>query len=124
MTIDQFALGSQPFAVRVEWQDRLALVAVQGDLDLANAPGLTKSLDAVFAEEPRAIVIDLSRVAFLASAGMSVLAAAHQRVDPSTAFAVVAHGPATGRPLQLVGLDQTFAVYPTTDEALAELAAG
>ena len=38
--------------------------------------------------------------------------------------AIVADGPATGRPLTLVGLDEVFGIYATVDEALVAIHAG
>jgi len=38
-------------------------------------------------------------------------------------FAVVADGPATSRPLKLVGIAEVVGLYPTLDEALATLTA-
>jgi anti-anti-sigma factor len=64
------------------------------------------------------LVIDLSEVGFLASAGLQALVAAHNNVSQSAQFAVVANSAATSRPIQLTGLDQIFELYPTLDEAL------
>ena len=72
----------------------------------------------------KAVVIDLSDVSFLASAGMSLLASTHQKLGGAAGFAVVADGPSTGRPLTLVGLHEVFGIYATVDEALAALTDG
>ena len=83
--------------------------------------GLTPAAvtEAVARKKPAALVVDLSAVDFLASAGMSTLITAHEDIAPQARFAVVADGPATSRPLRLVGIDQIFAVYRTLDDALA-----
>ena len=73
---------------------------------------------------PSALVIDLSKVEFLASAGMTVLVSAHAEVVPPTKFAVVADGPATSRPIKLTGIDSVFPLYRTLDGALSGLAGG
>jgi hypothetical protein len=38
-------------------------------------------------------------------------------------FAVVADGPATSRPIKLLGVDSIVALFPTLEEALADVAA-
>ncbi|MDJ0395253.1 STAS domain-containing protein [Rhodococcus sp. G-MC3] len=108
----------------VHWQDDTVIVTVSGELDLVTAPQLSESMELVLGKHPTGVVIDLSKVGFLASAGMSLLASTHQKISGTTGFAVVADGPATGRPLTLVGLDQVFGIFATVDEALAALQAG
>lgn len=120
MSAEAAPSGSEAFEVRVSTHGTTVLVSVTGELDMTTAPQLTESVDAVMEGSPRRIVIDLSDVGFLASAGMSVLLDTHARVDDGASFGVVADGPHTGRPLELVGLDGTFTVYATLDAALAD----
>ena len=68
-------------------------------------------------------MIDFSDVEFLASAGMGVLVAVHDEVTPDIHFCVVADGPATSRPLKLVGIADLIKLYATRDEALSALSA-
>ncbi len=63
----------------------------------------------------------MTAVEFLASAGMGVLIAAQDELAPDTRFAVVADGPATSRPLKLVGVTDVVDLYATLDEALTAL---
>lgn len=124
MTLEESGLGPQHFDVTVQWQDDTVIVTVSGELDLVTAPQLSESMELVLEKQPAGVVIDLSKVGFLASAGMSLLASTHQKISGSTGFAVVADGPSTGRPLSLVGLDQVFGIFATVDEALAVLRTG
>lgn len=124
MTIDESGLGPQHFDVTVEWRERTVIVTVSGELDLVTAPQLSESVQLVLEKSPTAVVIDLSKVGFLASAGMSLLASTHQQLGSEAGFAVVADGPSTGRPLTLVGLDQVFGIFGTVDEALSSLHTG
>ncbi|CRZ14374.1 anti-anti-sigma factor [Mycolicibacterium neworleansense] len=71
---------------------------------------------------PKAVVVDLSEVDFLASAGMGLLVSTHNALAPAVRFAVVASGPATGRPLALVGITNIIDVYATLAEALVAVA--
>ena len=104
------------------WFGDVAVVSVSGELDMLTTPELVRAIEAAARKEPSALVVDLSAVQFLASAGMSTLITAHEDVTPRARFAVVADGPATSRPLRLVGIDQIFTVYRTLDDALAGIA--
>ncbi|MDT5067556.1 MAG: anti-sigma factor antagonist, partial [Mycobacterium sp.] len=73
------------------------------------------------AESPTGVIVDLTDVKFLASAGMSVLVTAHEEIAAKAGFGVVADGPATSRPMRLVGLDRTITLYRTIDAALADI---
>ena len=103
----------------VERRDDVTLLAVGEVVDLATAPTLEEAIDGLLAEGPRALIVDLSAVTFLASVGLRLLVSTHEKVSKSGEFAVVASGPITSRPIQLTRLDQVFAMYPTLDEALA-----
>ena len=104
------------------WVERAVVVAAWGDLDLATAPRLADAIEAAARKEPAALIVDLSRVDFLASAGMTVLITAHRDIAPSARFGVVADGPSTSRPLKMIGIDTIVDVYRTLDEALDEFA--
>ena len=53
---------------------------------------------------------------------MSVLVAAQEAADAmSVRFGIVAEGPATSRPIRLLGIDAILALYPTLDDALRDL---
>lgn len=97
----------------------MAIVAVSGVVDMLTSPQLESAIDAALAQKPSAVVIDFTNVEFLASAGMGVLVAAHDKAGSEVAFSVVADGPATSRPLKLVGIAEIVSLYPSLDEALA-----
>jgi anti-sigma B factor antagonist len=98
--------------------DGVAVVSVSGEIDLVTAPALEQAIGTVVADNPAALIIDLSGVEFLGSVGLKILAATYEKMDAGE-FGVVAHGPATRRPIHLTGLDKTFPLYSTLDEALA-----
>jgi anti-anti-sigma factor len=56
-----------------------AIVTVRGDFDLQVAQRVVDELAKVEAGEPALLIIDVSRVSFLDSAGMGVIAAAQAR---------------------------------------------
>jgi len=108
----------------VEDHDGVSVVGVSGDIDLLTAPTLERVIGAVLADGPAALVIDLSAVEFLGSVGLKILAATYEKLGKSAVFGVVARGPATRRPIHLTGLDKTFPMYPSLDEALSAVRDG
>ncbi|MGW0159452.1 STAS domain-containing protein [Mycobacterium sp. NPDC003323] len=99
----------------------ISVVAVAGTVDMLTAPKLEAAINAAAKSSPAAVVVDFTAVEFLASAGMGVLVAAHGDLAPAVRLAVVADGPATSRPLKLVGIADIVDLFATLDEALAEL---
>jgi anti-anti-sigma factor len=111
--------GASNCVVAETWVDGVAIVAVSGVVDMLTSPQLETAIDAALEQKPSGIVIDFTDVEFLASAGMGVLVAAHDKAGSDVAFSVVADGPATSRPLKLVGITEIVSLYPSLDEALA-----
>jgi anti-anti-sigma factor len=98
--------------------DGVAVLSISGEIDLVTAPALEEAIGGVVADNPTALIVDLSAVDFLGSVGLKILAATYEKLGNSTEFGVVARGPATRRPIHLTGLDKTFPLYPTLDDAL------
>lgn len=113
------AASSSTCVVTERWVDRTAVVAVAGVVDMLTSPELESAIDTALQQKPGAVVIDFTDVEFLASAGMGVLVAAHDKAGSEVAISVVADGPATSRPLKLVGIADIVKLYPSLDEALA-----
>jgi anti-anti-sigma factor len=116
--------GTDPIKTSVTRQGDVALLAVHGEVDVATVGALEAAISDALTDGPAALVIDLTAVEFLASAGLQVLVATRERLGENVSYAVVADGPATSRPIQLTGLDQILALHPTVDEALSELEKG
>jgi anti-sigma B factor antagonist len=101
--------------------DQVSVVGVTGVVDMLTAPELEKAIAEAARSSPIAVVVDMTGVEFLASAGMGVLIAAQDELTPAIRFAVVAEGPATSRPLKLVGVTDVVDLYATLDGALSAL---
>ena len=98
------------------------MLTVAGEVDMLSAPQLSEAIQTATAARPVALIVDLSKVDFLASAGMTVLVSAQAEVTAPTKFAVVAHGAATSRPIKLMGIDSVLPLYSTLEDALSDLA--
>jgi anti-sigma B factor antagonist len=108
----------QPITVSVAHRNGVTVVSIGGEIDLSTAPAFEAAIAGALAEEPPVLVIELSAVQFLASAGLRILVAAQEKASKSAQVAVVASSPATSRPIELTGLDKVFSLYPTLDDAL------
>lgn len=104
-----------------EQRGRLVVVSVAGNVDMVTAPQLSQLVTETLADAPDGLIIDLSDTDFLASAGMTALINAHSEIGPEGVFGVVARGPSTARPLELMGLNKVFSIYPDVDAALAAM---
>jgi anti-sigma B factor antagonist len=121
------AFGSPPQSDKDDFKahetsvDGLAVVAVSGSVDMLTAPGLADAIDSALAKKPNGLIVDLSKVEFLGSAGISVLMKTRDTVGESTQFCVVADGPATHRPLTLLGINEMMSLCRTLDDAVSKL---
>ena len=69
-----------PFALSVRsGSPAEVVVAVEGELDVSNAPRLRRALSDVIDGEPGSVVVDLSRLTFVDSTGLGVLVGADKR---------------------------------------------
>jgi anti-anti-sigma factor len=109
--------------INEEWFGRTVVVSASGVVDMLTSPHLEASLTTSLKRNPAAVIVDLSEVEFLASAGMGVLVAAREQAATDIRFGVVASGPATSRPLTLIGLADIIGLYPTLAEARDALGA-
>jgi anti-anti-sigma factor len=105
------------------------VVTAAGELDLLTAPALRTAIRAAL-DRPGIVVVDLSGVTFLSSAGLDVLVAANDtaaQTDQEAAGGwrarlrlVLGHERPVRRPMQIAGLDRALAIYDTVTDALVD----
>ena len=94
------------------------LVTVEGELDLASAPSLKRALSDVLATGTRRVVVDLGPVTFIDSTALGVLVGVQRKLHPDTRMALAGAGTEVLNIFELTGLDATFDMFPTVDDAL------
>ena len=95
-----------------------ACVTAAGEIDSTSAPVLGEQLDALLEGDVQEFTVDLSRVTFLDSAGLCVLAAAHRRaLSRDVRMRVLASSRAVIRPLQITGLWELLHAEQVPDTA-------
>ncbi|WP_345347530.1 STAS domain-containing protein [Rhodococcus olei] len=110
----------QQVTVDVESRGRTVIVSVAGEIDVVTADEVQSVLDVVRCSPFDTLVIDLTRVGFLASAGLRLLVACSHALsaDGVGPLRVVADGPATLRPIRLTGLGAHLEVHSSLGAAL------
>jgi anti-sigma B factor antagonist len=93
-----------------------ATVRAVGEIDSTTAPLLNQHLSDVLDTDVRELTVDLVRVTFLDSAGLSALATAHRRAGrQDVRLRVLATSRAVIRPLQITGLWDLLHVEQVAD---------
>ncbi|QUQ66689.1 STAS domain-containing protein [Kutzneria sp. CA-103260] len=96
----------------------MVVASVSGELDMLTAPRLRAVVTAELAG-CAVLVIDLSGVSFLGSAGLAVLVeAAHEAERQQVELRVVATGRTVRRPLEITGLNEVLTTFPSRDDAV------
>jgi anti-sigma B factor antagonist len=95
---------------------------VSGEIDTLTAPHLDQAVESVYTDDGvTQVVLDLTDVPFLSSAGLSVLADHHRRCgERGIRLSVVATHRTPLRALQITALDRLIPIYPSTAEALRD----
>jgi anti-sigma B factor antagonist len=113
------ATGDSAFAAYCERRGPAVIVVAQGELDLESADRLRAVL-----AQPEArgdtVVLDLRRVTFIDSSGLSVIVGqTHQAAEHQFRFAVAVGGaPAVSRLFELTGLDDRVTLIDQPDSIL------
>ena len=93
-----------------------------GDLDAYTAPELRSHLHGATEGDARLVVVDLSAVTFIDSAGLGALVGAHRRMrEGGGRLRIVRPPPLVARAFELTGLDGVLELCDAPEEALAEL---
>ncbi|MEV6019153.1 MULTISPECIES: STAS domain-containing protein [unclassified Streptomyces] len=96
------------------------LVELTGALDHHSAPDIRRLLPGLGLRPGQQLVIDLGRLTFCDSTGITVLIAARNHALAADASVVLAAVPdAVSRIFRIVGLERVFAIQPTAQAAAA-----
>ncbi len=101
-------------------RDQPSVLPLKGEIDLHVSPVVTASLTAMIEKKPERVVIDLSDVTYIDSAGLAALIQAMQKVEAYGGRFFLAGLQETVRSIfEISRLDQVFKIFPDTDTALA-----
>ena len=99
---------------------RVVVISPVGRLDAFSAPALRDQLANVVTDSVQRVVIDLTKTAFLDSAGMAVLVSALKRARATggDTYLVRPGEPAAMRVLTLTKFDKVFKIFDSESEAV------
>ena len=101
-------------------QDRSNVLPLKGEIDLHVSPSVTALLDEVIGKKPERLVVDLSAVTYIDSAGLAALIQAMQKVEGYGGKFVLAGLQETVRSIfEISRLDQVFQIFPDVDTAMS-----
>jgi anti-sigma B factor antagonist len=111
----------QQFAVTLERPaEGVAVVVLEGEVDLYTAPRFKDVLLQAIDEGARHVIVDLAGVSFVDSTALGVLVSGGKRLQQTAGgLAIGCPDAKIRRILEITGLDTVFGVYPSRDEALA-----
>jgi len=99
--------------------DEVAIVALQGEVDIYSAPHFKETLIKSIDAGAKHIVVDLSDVTFIDSTALGVLVSGAKRVRPQNGtLDIVCRDENITRIFEITGLDRIFGIYPTREKAL------
>src|SRR5438046_3576716 len=96
------------------------VLPLKGEIDLHVSPTVTASLNEMIEKKPERLVVDLSDVSYIDSAGLAALIEAMQKVEGYGGKFMLAGLQETVRSIfEISRLDQVFQIFPDADAALA-----
>lgn len=105
--------------VNVSEMRRVVLIEVVGRVDSTNASKLGDSFNEQIDAGRKMLVVDLSRVEYMSSAGLREMVAAAKKLRSDNGdLRLASPSPRVQEVLELAGLNMIFQVYPTQVEAV------
>jgi len=96
------------------------VLPLKGEIDLHVSPSVTASLNEMIDKKPERLVVDLSDVSYIDSAGLAALIEAMQRVEGyGGKFALSGLQETVRSIFEISRLDQVFQIFPHTNAALS-----
>jgi anti-sigma B factor antagonist len=99
--------------------EKVTLIEVTGRIDSMNATELGATLNDQIAQGGKQLVLDLSQVSYMSSAGLRELVAAYRRVQTEAGDLRLAQPSSRVQDvLEMSGLDTIFQIFPTQGAAV------
>jgi anti-sigma B factor antagonist len=107
-----------------DWRDGVGVARLEGEIDASNVQDIGDRLRSMISNEAFALVVDLSEIAYVDSAGINLLFSLGEQLrGHQQKLAVVVREPSPiARMLTLTALDRAVPTYGTLEAALSESA--
>jgi anti-anti-sigma factor len=109
---------------RARKNERIRVLDVRGELDLATADSLYQRGQRAIRSKARLVLLDLTRVTFCDSRGLSAFVRIANDADAvGCRYGLIAPQPLVVKLLRITGLDRRLQVFPTVEDARLLLSA-
>jgi anti-sigma B factor antagonist len=103
-------------------EDGIAKITLTGELDAASAGGFRDRIAEAATQNPRALVLMLENLDYMASAGLRTLIFAKQKMGAGVDIYVIGAQESITETLELTGFQNSVISLPTYEAALIEAA--
>jgi anti-anti-sigma factor len=106
--------------VRFEREDGIVIATLTGEVDMSNATSIRQQIVGSVTPDDDAVVVDLSELAFMDSAGLHSLVELGTVLDErrQQLLLCVPPGSTMERAVQIIGLPRAVSVHPSRDDAI------
>jgi anti-sigma B factor antagonist len=102
--------------------DEAYIISLAGEVDLYTAPEFKQQLLEVIGQGGKQVVIDFSNTTFIDSTTLGVLVGGVKRLRTNGGqLSLVCSDRNITKIFEITGLDRVFTIYPTREEAVAQL---
>jgi anti-sigma B factor antagonist len=102
--------------------DDAYVIALAGEVDLYTAPEFKQQLLDVIGKGAKHVVVDFSDTTFIDSTTLGVLVGGVKRLRTNDGqLSLVCSDRNITKIFEITGLDRVFSIYPTRDEAIAQV---
>lgn len=109
-------------SIDVEEDGGLTVVRLAGELDVSTTAEVRATLDGLLIEGAPRLLVDLSRLEFMDSAGLGLLVRAHRQARTFRgSFAVVCQDGIVTHLLSMTGLAHVIRAFPSVQDAVAAM---
>jgi anti-anti-sigma factor len=109
--------------IQIRHTSNVTIIDLTGEIDVSQASRLRQALAKLFeAKEVKKLLINMTDVIYIDSAGLSVLIAAHRQAnDQNGTFGLSNLQQPVRQVCHITGIDKVIQIFPTVDEALKKL---
>ena len=114
----------EPFSIAIDRSDPVVLLTARGEVDASTVGHLGDALERAIVDHERHVVLDADGITFIDSTGVSCLVSGMRRLNRTRRRLALAcrSGSPLGRALEMTGLDHSFDIHTSADDAVSALA--
>lgn len=103
-------MNQSPLSVLARWDQDLATLVLEGELDVTSAPQAEWCLDGILSKHPSRLVVDLAGLMFMDAQGIKLIARARRGLPAGRSLVVCGPNLSVRRVLAVTGIDQVCTI--------------